>query len=325
MKTCWIACALLLGVTAASQSAPLDLDQVAAEAAWVVHLDGDAARASSALQRAYQKLVETNQVVEKQLDLLRFMIGMDPRKDLHGITVYGKKLGKNDGVLILHADVDRKLLLDKVKMLPDHEATRYRDREIHSWTDAKGKKNERPVAGVFHRPTVVVFAPTVADLKAALDVLDGLAPSLAKNAPPSPLAVAVPPGAILLARATRLAEAELPFKSPPLTQSRSISLAMGEDGGELFVEAELEVKAQETAEQVRSILEGVRAAAELQRGDDPGAVRLIKRFKVSAANKAVKVEFRASAAEVWAQLEKDLKHAAQPAGTSPTTKHDPPK
>jgi len=246
---------------------------------------------------------------------------MDPRKDLHGITVYGKKLGKNEGVLIIHADLDRKLLLGKVRGFPDHEATSYRAHELHAWTDAKGKKNERPVAGAFHKPTVVVFAPTVDELKAALDVLDGRSPSL--DGKSSPLAGAPPKGAILLARATGLAEAALPFKSPPLTQSQSISLVIGEHQGELFAEARLAVKTQETAEHVKSILEGVRAVAELQRGNDPAAVSLIKRFKVSAADKAVKVEFRASAAEVWARIEKDLMQAAQASKKSPAPSDKP--
>ena len=59
------------------------------------------------------------------LDKLREKIGLDVCKDLHGVTAYGMEPGKHTGVLIVHAKVDQKLLLQKAEKAPDHKVTKF--------------------------------------------------------------------------------------------------------------------------------------------------------------------------------------------------------
>jgi len=297
-------------------AAPPDFRQIAAEATWLAHVDVDAIRASLLAQKVYQKHLHADSKAEIAIQLLRIQFGIDLSRDLHGITLYGRKIGKNEGVLLVHAQLDREILLKRAREAPDHAVKTYRGYEIHCWTDGKGKRDEHPVMGTFFKPTVLVFALTLGELTSALDVLDGRSPSLAGKG--SPLAAPVPSGAAVVARAVGLANAELPFKSPLVTQSESFDFAVGENQGEAFAEATLTVKSAQIADRVRSILGGLRAMAELQWSEDQDALRLIGHFKVRVVDKAVLVQFRAPANDVWTQIEKDWSRARpNPVGNTP--------
>ncbi len=302
MRCAAVTAALLLGLAATLSAAPVDFAQVAADAGWLAHLDVDGLRQATLFQKAYQRLVEDQPNVAKQLDALHALLAMDVRRDLHGMTLYGKRLGAAEGVLLVHADLDPKALAAKAQWLPEHKIIAYGAYELHTWADTDRKGPRRLLAGAFHRSTLVVFAPGVEELKAALDVLDGRSPRLAGD---SPLAVAVPPNTALLARAIRLADAELPFKSPLVTQSETISIALGEHEGTWFGEARLTLKSAQTAEQIRAILEALRAMGELQADDDTEVKTLLRRFRVQPDDRTVIVEFRAPVEAVWSLVERE--------------------
>ena len=73
--------------------------------------------------------------------MLRNLWRFDPCTDLHGITIYGTQLKKDTGVAVIRAKVDQKLLLDMVKITPEHEVSTYGKYELHSWLK-DGKKRE---------------------------------------------------------------------------------------------------------------------------------------------------------------------------------------
>ena len=141
-----LALAAGLGWTAAAQAEPLDLAQVAADAKWVAHLDVDALRASTVVEKAWKKGLEMHKDAQAHLDKLREKIGLDICKDVHGLTAYGKEPGKHTGVLIVHAKLDQKFLLDKAQKAPDHKVTKFESYDLHSWT-AKHHGQSRTVWG----------------------------------------------------------------------------------------------------------------------------------------------------------------------------------
>ena len=85
------------------------LAHVADNAQWVVHVDVDALHASTLAEKARKKVLEMHVDAQSHMDRLREKIGMDPGKDLHGLTAYGKEHGKPAGVLIVQAKFDQKL------------------------------------------------------------------------------------------------------------------------------------------------------------------------------------------------------------------------
>lgn len=303
--------AAIAGLTGWAAASPLDLKEVPADVTWVVHLDGAVLRSSVVAQKAFQKQLATDKDAPKKLDELRALTGVDLAKDVHGATLYGKKLGKNEVVLVIHADVDQKMLELRLPYAQQYKAISHRTFQIHSWIDEKGSR----IFGAFAGPKTILLAPTEDEAKAALDVLEGKSPSLAGGQ--SALSAEAPAGTAIVARAIGLGESDLPFKSPLVTQSEAFGLAVGERGGEAFAEARIGMKTVEVARQVKSIIEGARALAEVQQSTDPGMVKLLEKLQVRVTEKTVHCDARAPAKEVWEQLEKVWNAALADAGKKP--------
>ena len=254
MRVLGMAMAVVLGLAAIGRAEPIELKQVAADAKWVMHVDVDALWASPVVQKAYRKGLEMHPDAEKKMDMVCGMVGMDPRKDLHGVTVYGKDTNKEHGVMIVHANVNQTLLLAMVAKAPDHKATSYGSYELHSWTHKGWKKESHTVTGVFYKPNIMVFAGCDEAVKAALDVLDGKSAGITGKE--SPLAGRTLPGSIFVARASAI---DPKTRCPVLKQAESFRVALGENKGESFYRARLVMKSTEAVDQVKAITEGFRA------------------------------------------------------------------
>jgi len=291
---------LLLGWAASVQAEPLNLKQFPVDTKWLAHVDVDAVRESVVVQRFYQDcIVKHGQ--DRHFGEVLEQFGFDPRTDLHGITLYGPRVCKDEGVLILHADVDKAGLLQKAERAPEHSVTDHGSYQIHSWMHRKGE-HEHKVAGTFFTNSVLVFGHNVDIVKKALDVLDGKAPSL-EGKKDSPLAQGVPAGTMFVARAVGLSEAGSVCKSPLVKKSQWLSLVKGEHSGEVFTDGTLVTDSKEIAEQVKQVVEGLRAMALLQHSDKD-LQDLINQLKVSADDKTVKIVFRASVDSVASRVEK---------------------
>jgi len=305
MRLWGIAAAIVLGLVATTQAAPPDLKQVPAGAKLLAHVDVDAMRSSVLVQRAYDKVSEkwpdARQRFDEVTDLVN-NLGIELERDLHGLTIYSLEIGKPEAVLLVDAVVDRKSLLEKADQAPDHEMTKCGDYELHSWTDAKGKRHEHPMVGTLSKSNLLIFAPTIDQVKAALDVLDGKTPSLAGKQ--SPLAASIPEGTMILVRAVGLAGANLPLKSPLVTECDALSVRIGEHDGKVAVEGKLTAKSKETAEKAKAIVDGGKATVELRHSDDADVMKVLKAVKVDLADKTLSIEVSSPVDDVWSLAEK---------------------
>ena len=155
--TAVVAVVVVVALATMAQASPLDLKQVAADAKWVAHLDVDAMKASSVVQKAHQKHLERHPNAEKHLAKISKLIGMNPAEDLHGVTLYGSQLKKHTGVVIVQAKVDREYLLKKAKEAPDYRTSTYGAHTLHTWTHDKGGRHEHSVTGAFHKTNLILF------------------------------------------------------------------------------------------------------------------------------------------------------------------------
>ena len=210
MKLFASAFALLALYAAVGQAAPLETKNIAADAKWVVHLDVDAVRDSKIVQKAFATCPELKES-GKHFDTIRDKIGVDLRKDLHGITLYGPDTDKTHAVAIVFSTVDQKLLLEKAAKATDHKVTRHGAVEIHSWTQKHGDKTET-AAGAFYKPDVLVFAANWQAVGKAIDVLDGKSPGLTDAK--SPLAGASAQGLDLRAAIDGLPARDALYRCP---------------------------------------------------------------------------------------------------------------
>ena len=201
----------VLGFAGLLRAEPLDLKQVDAEAKWAIHVDFDAARASTVLTKAYQFAAQKHPKIEKRLAEVREKWHFDPAQ-LQGLTFYGLKFKKGEGVAIVHAKLDEQMLLEKAKKAPGHQTSKHGKYELHTWTQDAGSKHERSLTAVFFRPDLLLFGGSQSEVAAALDVLDGTKPSVAAKMPS--LAETIKPGTVLWAGARDLSEIKIPPQCP---------------------------------------------------------------------------------------------------------------
>ncbi|MEX0670237.1 MAG: hypothetical protein WD060_07260 [Pirellulales bacterium] len=292
-------CVAALAWAAVAPAAPLDLASVPAKAQWVMHLDMDAARDSTVMERAWQRAVTMHPHAEQMMRMGAGMMGMDPRKDLRDITAYGLDTDKRNGAMIVRAKANRAMLEKMVEKAPGHETMEHREYKLHAWTHKgwKGRGGEK-VVGAFFRDDVMVFARTPDMVKAALDVLDGNAKSAAGD---SPLGGRVRPGSILVARASAV---DPDTKCPVLRQGRAFRVAIGESAGQSFYRAKLEMKSDEAADQAEDVVEGMESLARLGWGDEAAAMKLVDGLTTETQGSTCMIAWNAPADDVWAVVEK---------------------
>ncbi len=306
MRHGWIAVAVALALGRVALGGPLEPKQVAGDAQWVVHADASVMQASSVAQKAYQALVEQHplgKIGEAILDKSRTIVGMDPRKDLHGITAYGKTIGREEGGADHRRRRGPSVVGREGAAGADYRMTMHGPYTVVSWThvDPRGR---RPVAGAFYKSNVIVFSGSPEEVKAAIDVMDGKAPCLDAACP---LAAARSAGTALVARAVRIGQARLPGNPPLLKQLDTLNVVIGEDKGTSFAHARLSVKSAEVAAHMKDVLLGARALGLLHAGDDPKEKALAEAIKVSSDSNSVSVDFEASADDVWEHVRKDIR------------------
>ena len=108
--TCRVLFSCLALASVVARAEPLDLSRVPAKAVWFMHADIDAARESTVINRMYERAMKMHPRLEQMMTLATGMVGMDPRKDLHDITVYGLDTDKKNAVMIVQAAANREFL-----------------------------------------------------------------------------------------------------------------------------------------------------------------------------------------------------------------------
>ena len=228
MRTMWLSVFVVLGLVCAAKAAPLDLKQIPANTTWVVHVDVDAMRASTVVQKAYAQCLEKHgDKVEVAMEMAKRIVGMDPRTDLHGLTAYGPKLGEEKGVLLIFAEFDRKMVAKLVKLAPDYKESKYGqyyDRLVDPQGPPGGEARGRHLlevrrdGGLGHREG------------------RGAGPRRFGRQETEPAGQGrYPRRHTVVARAWGIADAKLPCKSPLPKQIEGFAFAMGEHEGQSFL------------------------------------------------------------------------------------------
>ena len=290
--------ALVVAASAIASAEPLDLGRVSAEAVWLMHADMDAARDSTVVTRMYERAIKQHPQLETMLGMGTKMMGMDPRKDLHDVTVYGLDTDKKNAVMIVHADANREFLEKMVEKARDHKTMKHRDYTLHAWTQRgwKGRGGDT-VVGAFFKDDVMVFARSADRVEMALDVLDGEAAAAGSD---SPLAGRTRPGSILVARAAKV---DPDTKCPVLRQGEGFRVAMGERDGRSFYRARLDMESAEAAELAEDVAEGLAATAALGLGKEKGVMKLVESLETMTDGKACMIAWDADADDVWVAAE----------------------
>lgn len=291
---------MLLALATARPAAadPASLAAVPAGAVWMMHLDMDAARASTVVQRMHDRAVKMHPHLEGMLSMAKTMTGMDPRTDLDDITVYGLGTDKRAGIMLVRAKANRPLLEKMVEKAKDHVTMEHGGRTLHSWTHRgrKGGKGET-VVGAFAADDRMVFARSADAVKMALDVLDGKSPAYREG----PLSGGVKPGSILVARAAAI---DPKTKCPVLRQGRGYRVAAGEHDGRSFYRARLDMNSASAADLAEDVVEGFDAVVRLRWADDALAMKLVSGLETETSGDMCTISWDAAADDVWTAVDK---------------------
>jgi hypothetical protein len=175
-------------------------------------------------------------------------------------------------------------------------------------------------SAAFADDTTFVVSQSEAKVRAALDVLDRKATAI--QVTDSPLAHAPPQDTIFEAAVTGLTGVpDLPAQSPIVRQCDSGILWVGEHAGKAFVHAEVLARSEEVAAQIRNLVAGVAAMAQLQAGNRPEVSKVLMPLQVTCEARAVRLDWQMPADDLLGIVSTEIQRQfAAPADVNATRK-----
>ncbi len=228
---------------------PYDPKQIPEDAKFVLHVDLDGLQGSKIWDAIHQKLM-ANPDFQAGISQMETVTGVQFPQNMHDLTLYGRVPGDEAGVILVHAKGDQNKVMTVIQGLPDYSSVGYGDYTIVSWTD-KGKK----LFGSFQKDDLVVIAHSQENVQSALDVLAGKSPAVKAE---SPLAAGAAKGQLIYAGAKDIPSLNKD-KNPVLGQMDSGWLSITEKGEDESVQADIQAKTPEAADQMKKMLDGALA------------------------------------------------------------------
>ena len=252
---------------------PLQRADVPAEPAWVLHLDCDTLRPTAIGQYLLAEMEKTD--AQAKFAAFQTIFNFDPRKQLHGLTLYSTGKAPEDGVLLVYADFDPDRLVTMAKAANNYQSTPYKQHVIHNWVDEKKKAKQgvKPrVYAAIQGSHIVVFAQQEARVAQALEVLDRTAPNLTGSGV-FPQLGAGAGTSYLQAAARKLDFGDADPSAALFRLAKMARLQVGEAQGQLKATLNLEANDEVVAQQMGWVGQGLVALMKLQRGN-PGSAKL---------------------------------------------------
>lgn len=282
-----------------ASAAPLELKHVPADARWLIHVDVDAVRQSTVVQRLHQKIIERHPHAQHMGNVVNQLTGCDPRHDLYGITIFGQALVPDRGVMLMHVKHDTQKVRNWLNTLVAVETVKVGNRDVYSFThEHHGRR--RPVVVTWVDDLHLLASSSVDEAKWALAVIDGQAACVA---PEAPMAGHIPPGTTVLLRAIGINEAKLPHRDPIAEQTCTYRFVMGEYQGQSFFRSRSVMTNQAVVGQVTRMLDGLKALGEVHVGNNPDGKKITEGLRVKAEEQTVTVLWSAPADSVWKMIE----------------------
>ena len=286
-----------MGAVLTAGAGGLQRGDVIADPVWVLHVDCDAFKQTSLGKALLAELDKPE--AQKKLAALQAVFNVDPRKDLHGVTIYGATKAEADGVVVGYADFDAARLVTLVQANMDYQSTTHGAHTIHSWIDEKkpAKDGVKPRSyGAIYKDKVLIIGQKESRIADALDVMDHNKPNLTTTAAFARLG-ATGDGGFVIGAARKL---DLPGNDPGaavLKQSKSFWLSAREAQGRAEVKLSLEAEDADSAKQMSDVCRGLVALLSLQT-EKPEAVKLSQGITISQEERTVTAKLSLPASDV---------------------------
>lgn len=284
----------LLAFPTFTHAAPLQRGDVMQQPLWVVHIDADALRQGVLGRHILDELERPE--AQKKFAAFQAIFSFDPRKALHGVTLYGGSKEAEDGVLLVYADFDAARLTTLAEGAEDHHVASHRQYAIHNWLDANRPTRHGAKARTYAaiRGNCVVFAQKEARVAETLDVMDGLKPNISANGDFARLGSGP---AFLQAAARRIDLPEGDPNAAVFKRSKMVSLTVGETQQQVQATLTLEAETEEIAGNIEAIGRGLLGLLTLQK-EKPESVKLAQALSLQRAGSSVVVNLALPAGEL---------------------------
>ena len=285
---------LVLAITSSPAfSAPLPKSQVSADAKWIVHLDMEqfAPSQTCRLLMAGKNDAKSFQAL---LDRYRTLLGVDPLKDLCGITLYGNETTGSRGVALFNGSLNHRAITRQFSSYPQYRTKTAGKLALHTWLD---KNTGRPLWAAFQTTRELVLTTDEPSLLAATATITGSRPSLTTwKTQPFPLP-ATQDGTFFIAATKGYAGSNSdPVKALILRNTDTATLQLAESRGIVDGAIRLNASSPDAAMQIHQILNGLIVGASLADSASPVA-KLAEMSAVSRNDKLVMLKLHCPATD----------------------------
>ena len=293
----------LCALTLLANAAPLQRADVAANPAWLLHLDCDALRPTTIGKYILTELDKPE--VKAKLTAFQAIVGVDPRTQLHGATLYGIGPAPEQALLMIYADFDTAHLVTLAKAAKDSQINPHGNVDIYNWLD----ENKQATNGFPPRIYAaiqgnrVLFGQREDCVSRALDVLAGITPNLTSGN--AFLELGQPGAAHFVEAAAR--KLVLPNSDPSaaiLKLAQSVQLMLGETQQQFTAGVTLVADNTEVAGNVLSIAQGLLALAKLQ-SEKPELVKIANAVNLTQTGDHIVGNLHLPAADVVEVIKAD--------------------
>lgn len=167
---------ILSGCASLASASPINRAHVAAQPQWVFHVDCDALRPTQLGQAFFAEIQKPE--VQQKLAGFPVILNFDPRKSLHGLTLYSTGPYEDEPVLLVYGETNAKAFAALAATKTNHTTYRHGRNTIQSWAYQRKREARRMYAAA--SGPVIVYGRRAENVAAALDVLEGAA-SLRKS------------------------------------------------------------------------------------------------------------------------------------------------
>jgi hypothetical protein len=251
--------------------------------------------------------------VEAKLAAVEAMFSLNPLRDIQSVTLSGASADRKTAVVYVQGTFDKHKLLTILRAADGYTETPYREHSIRRWTD---KKDEGPKDsfGCFARDDLIVVSEGEAALKSALDCLDGRAKSLAEEPVLAEWAQAQR-GSFLLAAARGIRDTlGVQPKAAVLRHADDLMLSVGEENRNVVTSATLTSHSEESAANMRLLIQGLQAFAALSAADNPRLAELARNLEVMSDGRTLKARLTWPVEAVIELVKEGMKRGAQGEG-----------
>ncbi len=284
-----------------TRAAELQRSDVIADPAWLLHLDCDGLRPTAIGQFILSEMDKPE--AKTRLAAFQTIFGFDLRNKVHGVTLYGSSLNPTDGVLISYADFDTDHLVTLAKAASQYEASRHNGHFIRSWVEngRAGKPGADTRMYAAFEGDRVIICRNIPRMVQALDVLDGIAPSMADGKVFPELGVPGN-GHFIEAAARKVDSTNAAPNAAIMKLSKNVQLLVGENQKQFQGALTIVGDNDEAAGQILSIAQGLMAVMKMQ-ANNPDAVKLANAVNIKQDGSMIQGKLVLPASEVVAMMQ----------------------